>query len=240
MTETRAQKDKSRFEHIVDELLALDPDDPLFKALTYEGIGTYGDLLDLVHDPDRIDDLGYEVQDQDGKISIKKITKVEKGRLKAFARVNGYFKTFYKETPGMSDTEFEIRQVTADMYDDVRTDNSIIPVQRRSKHSGNIAKPQAHPNATAAAFKDPVSEITKGIRKDINAYSEFRLDHMFETWYHSSRAVASSHQMLPVFDPNYSPGPGDAKDAFEVMQVFIYSAFTRKVLTSKGKSVIRK
>ena len=121
--ETRVQKDKARFEHIVDELMGLDPDtDPLFLALQDEGIERYSDLVDLVLDHDRIDDLEYpfRTQDKDGNevVVMKQLAKMHKRRLEAFCRVNSYFKAYHKDTPGLSDDEFEIREVTSKMYDD--------------------------------------------------------------------------------------------------------------------------
>ena len=65
-TETRSQKDARRFEHIMDDLLELNPDDGLRLALALEGISGYRDLVDLISDEKRINDLEYQKTLDDG------------------------------------------------------------------------------------------------------------------------------------------------------------------------------
>jgi hypothetical protein len=43
-----------------------------------------------------------------------------------------------------------------------------------------------------------------------------------------------------VLNPNYVPSTTQEQEVIEMMQIFIYAALENKVMTSKGKEIVRK
>ena len=245
---TRSQAkidDVDRLAHVLDNLLELEADSPIRKALAEYPVGGYEDLVQLSNDPEELKDLTYEVKrSNDQGVEIIEVVKLKKGliaKLRGFNRVNSYYATYHSTVTGMDPNVFEIREVDRAMYGEIMVDSSIIPVQRPSRTQGNVALPQKHPNATQAAFKNPVADFDRGAKRDAKVFPLFKYDHMFEIWYPDAHAVARAQNVADVFNPNFVPSaPGDPTELFKKQNDFMYSVLVVIVLTSYGKSIVRK
>ena len=234
--------DKLQFEHSMLELLGFEPKSPAARAIKKYGITLYSELVALCEEED-LGTLSYDVSVKDPKTNLEIIeerglTKLDKLKLKSFARVNAYFATHFQFIPEMGNDEFDIREVTYGMYKGILQDSSLIPIQRRSQDSSSIAVPKLHPNAPPAALKDPLADFKKTIKRDTRSFPVFKQDHLFESWFAQSLATARAQDVADVFDINFIPQVGDPARLFRLKNDFVYSAFSLCVLTSKGKAIV--
>ena len=58
------------------------------------------------------------------------------------------------------------------------------------------------------------NSVLKGIRRDINAYQEFKDKKHYDSWIKSTRATARLHRISPVLDKDYKPIGEEAVDEF--------------------------
>jgi hypothetical protein len=60
-----------------------------------------------------------------------------------------------------------------------------------------------------------------------------------DTWHQSFANQACAQDVIQVLDPNYVPTTPEEKDLFEEKQKFLYAVLEQKVLTDRGKGIIR-
>ncbi|HET7637806.1 MAG TPA: hypothetical protein VFK47_03615, partial [Ktedonobacteraceae bacterium] len=81
--------------------------------------------------------------------------------------------------------------------------------------------------------------FTKGIKRDVSQYSNFKEDRFWDTWNRDLLAKGRTHGISDVFDPDYVPQTPDKIELFKVQQAFVYSVFVTHVLTASGKNIVR-
>jgi hypothetical protein len=79
----------------------------------------------------------------------------------------------------------------------------------------------------------------KGIRRDVNAYKDFKEDRYYDSWIKSVKANAKLHGVSNVLDKDYTPVGDEAIDEFEDMQTFMWAIVVNTVKTPTGKQLIR-
>lgn len=81
--------------------------------------------------------------------------------------------------------------------------------------------------------------IRESVKKDPNAYPEFKEDRHYEHWITSVKAHANLHGTLNVLNGNYVPNDLWEQEEFEAQQAFMWSVVVSKVTTANGKMYIR-
>jgi hypothetical protein len=90
------------------------------------------------------------------------------------------------------------------------------------------------------AIKRPArTSFLKGIRRDVNAYKDFKEDRYYDSWIKSVQANAHLHGVGLVLDPDYIPRGADAIEDFKEMQTYMWAIVVNTVKTSSGKQFIR-
>jgi hypothetical protein len=79
-------------------------------------------------------------------------------------------------------------------------------------------------------------EFSRGVKRDIAHYTNFKDDEHFSAWHWKFVATARLHHTHLVLDPKYVPQDDVAKAAFKEMQIFMYAILAEHSKTDKGKS----
>jgi hypothetical protein len=128
--------------------------------------------------------------------------------------------------------------VTAQQYDDFR-----VSPDYKSSQTG-----LPNPNATisnvpvAPSFvrsRDPVADFMKGVRRDPKLFVPLKQDKQWDSWNLSTTAQARSQGLSDIFDPNFVPVTPEAIELFGEKQKFVFAVFDKKLLTDKGKLLVR-
>ena len=78
-----------------------------------------------------------------------------------------------------------------------------------------------HNNVNVPAATSPTKAVSllKGIKRDVNAYKDFKEERYYDSWIRSVKATARLHGVSKVLDKDYIPMDEEAIDAFEDMQI---------------------
>jgi len=126
-------------------------------------------------------------------------------------------------------TEEAILKSTRKEFDYFRINPNYVPRNVKTNTYVNTT-PTVHLELTAFQRKTKL---------DITQYPELKDERMFENWKRSFLAVARSHHIDKVFDPDYTPSTPDDKALFAEKQLFAYTVLDQKLLTNMGKSIVR-
>ena len=101
------------------------------------------------------------------------------------------------------------------------------------------ASPVASLSAKSAPTVDPVREFKRGIKRDPTLFPELKDLKQWDAWCIETKAQAKAQNVEQVFDAKYKASSASDKELFEQKQKFMYAVFTKKLLTDKGKSLVR-
>ena len=114
---------------------------------------------------------------------------------------------------------------------------------KNNSTSSNNTSPQITPvtPSTTTNLQDPPKPktIRESVKKDPNAYPEFKEDRQYEHWITSVKAFANLHGTLNVLNASYVPADLWEQQAFEEQQAFMWSVVVIKVTSANGKMYIR-
>ena len=86
--------------------------------------------------------------------------------------------------------------------------------------------------------RDTALEFSKGIKKDPSQYDIFTKDAEWLSWNAHLHALAATHGVSNVLDPDYEPAPEDSA-LFKVQQDFLFSVFHRCLKSPSSKKYVR-
>ena len=92
----------------------------------------------------------------------------------------------------------------------------------------------------SSSRRTPAQEFDRSIKIDPTYYPTLSKDSGFDHFNRALIAVVRSHGMLNVLNPSYKPQSPDEHELYEKQLAFIYNVFTTKLLTTKGKELVRK
>ena len=81
-------------------------------------------------------------------------------------------------------------------------------------------------------------KMLEGVKRSVQDYPKLRDDKMWMSWHRSFVAVAATHALTDVIDPNYTPTKEEERD-FEAKNTFLFSVFTNVLITNKAKVCLR-
>ena len=102
------------------------------------------------------------------------------------------------------------------------------------------AAPPAAPSAAPSTGLSPADEITARIKRDVSSYSTFKDRRQWSQWHRSFLALASSHGLSDVLDPDYSPSTESERLLFAHLQKFTFAVLTTHIRESEASEVLRK
>jgi len=83
-----------------------------------------------------------------------------------------------------------------------------------------------------------VHEFTKGIKKDPSQYEVLNKDDHWQSWKAHLTALAATHGVLDVLQPNYTPPSGE-EAFFKARNDFVYSVFHSCLQSASTRKVVR-
>ena len=82
------------------------------------------------------------------------------------------------------------------------------------------------------------TNFMSGIKKNISDYPKLKEDKFFRGWYRQFSAIAATHDVSEVLDPDYTPSLSE-KSVFEAKNTFVYSVLVSSLKTTKSNQFVR-
>lgn len=79
----------------------------------------------------------------------------------------------------------------------------------------------------------------KGIKRDPSLFPNLKDEKFHDSWHRSFENQMHAQGLHQVIDPTYNPTTLDEQAVFGLMQTFTYAVLEAKVLTTKGKEIVR-
>ena len=96
-------------------------------------------------------------------------------------------------------------------------------------------RPSNNPKPTYS----PAESFRKSIKRDASLFTTFKDSKFWDNWRRNTLATARVQDVDEIFDHQYMPWTNDDKDLFAEKQKFMYSVFTKVLLTDYGKRYVR-
>jgi hypothetical protein len=230
---TRAEA-KEVFDHVLNNVLDRGDSSPLKTSLIIEGISNIFDLLTITDDI--IDGLVYE--DPAEKKKFYSVTKGDKMLLRCFLAYHRYLES--------ESGDFDYKLITQSNFDNFR----ISPAYRAIVHQPDPTPPPSvsSPPTTAPtttltsshlSLYSPVAMFRRSIKKDPSLFPTLKDDKYHDVWHRSFNTQAVAQDVSEVLDETYIPETADDKALFSEKKKYIYAVLESKVLTDRGKAIIR-
>jgi len=215
---------KAALTHVIEEVFGFkDQDHPLRKALTAEGIDTLYDMLTMPTTD--IDALAY---DDSG---------TERPVPKGYRNLIKVYKDYVIHCDGQGSTITDHTQVSKLEFDQFRGNPAYI-AGGSSKLSAVVPAPsQTQPHTSHAS---DIDNYKKGIKRDPTSFPTLKDECYQDSWHKKFVTVISAQDLDNVIDKNYTPPDQSSAEIFELQKKFVYHVLYDKVLTSKGKAILRK
>jgi hypothetical protein len=85
----------------------------------------------------------------------------------------------------------------------------------------------------------PVAMFRRTIKKDPSLFLTLKYDKYHDVWHRSFNTQAVAQDVADVLDETYVPSTADDIALFSEKQKFVYAVLESKVLTDRGKAIIR-
>ena len=206
------------YDHFLQVIANLKPDNKICKSLKLYGITILPDLLDM----DKDDITALEYKDDNG--NTKPLHRGGQGRI---CVMQAYFR--YLQEEGIDD----IMSLTYEDFNDYRMviynpyEQPVTPSARSKK---TTSLPTTH---------QPADDFKKSIKQDKTHYDVLKEDKQWDNWRRATIATARSHGCDDVFDPTYTPETTEDLDLFIEKQKIIYLVFNDCLQTDTGKFLVR-
>jgi hypothetical protein len=96
------------------------------------------------------------------------------------------------------------------------------------------------PSYTSKQIIQPAELFRKGIRRDQSLFPTLKNEKFHDSWHRGFENQAHAQLVAEVLDPNYVPSTPQEHEVFEMKQIFINAILESKIMTSKGKEIVRK
>ena len=227
---TRAEA-KEAFNHVLNTVLDRGDSSSLKSSLLIEGITDIFDMITITDDI--IDGLIYKDSADPGK--FYPVNKGDKMLLRCFLAYQHYLES---ETG-----DFDYKVITQANFDTFR----ISPAYRAIVHQPDPTPPSpvsAPPSTTLSSshpsvIYSPVAMFRRAIKKDPSLFPTLKDDKYHDVWHRSFNTQAVAQDVSEVLDETYVPATADDIALFSEKKKYIYAVLESKVLTDRGKAIIR-
>ena len=223
MVKTRS-KGAADLEHVLTNILRLDPDHPTRKALARDNTTIYEDLLSI--EPAHVADLEYP--DVDG--TLRKLDRPMRANLLAW---NAFL---YVRTLDNNPVGDDVQKVTYEEFHAFRVGGDY------TAYTGGRL-PRKPPKELSPSYnitRDPLQDFLRGIKRDPTHFTAFKHDRQWDEWQRTTKATADAQHVSEVLDPDYKPPNLQMQDLFNAKQTFMFKVFNDNILTDAGKALVRK
>ena len=225
---TRAEA-KEVFNHILNTVLDRGDFSSLKSSLLVEGIADIFDLITITDDI--IDSLAYE--DPDDPRKFYPVKKGDKMLLRCFLAYQRYLES--------ESSDFDYKIITQTNFDNFR----ISPAYRATIHqpdqtpSSYVPAPSTTYASSNTSLYSPVAMFRRTIKKDPSLFPTLKDDKYHDVWHRSFNTQAVAQDVSEVLDEKYVPSTPDDIALFSEKQKYLYAVLESKVLTDRGKAIIR-
>jgi len=222
---TQSSTRRAILDHVLTNVLGMDKDDPLPKALKAQGVSsTEQDITDLVYD-----DEGTN-------------TPVHRAHMNVI-RILQTWNLHLIQTYGIKKVDWMDQQmVNEDECDDFRV-SGYDPNNPRLSQGSITTLPipypaSSNPMSPARQWKSAASDFRKGNKRDKSHYRELKDEALWDDWKHSTLVTVAAHGCKLIMDPVYKPTNQDELELFVEMQKFMYDVFIGTLKTSMGQHFV--
>ena len=222
-TMTRSEA-KAAFNHVLDKVIERDDSSDLKIALVNDGIENIFDLLRL--DQHTIDNLGYQDPDDDDRFILLK--KGDRNILKSFME--------FKMDLDAKGVPIDFLSLTRAEFDQFR----IRPIRQASSAAAMspplLQASQSIPNKPSLSL---VEIFKRGIKRDPSLFPTLKDEKYHDVWHRSFATQARAQDVADVLDESYTPTSAEDIALFTEKQKYLYAVLESKVLTDRGKAIVR-
>jgi hypothetical protein len=225
MVLTRALS-QDAFKHVLDNVLGKGDGTPLKSSLVNEGIEdmfSFSTLTDTM-----IENLTYE--DSNKKGSYLKLKMGDKAMLKCFLQY-----IIHRDNEGNPIGD-DWDKVTQSEFDSFRVNPKFIHLLAPVTSSSTVVP--IKPASSTPRFT-PADLFRRGIKRDPTLFPTLKDETFNDTWHRSFMNQARAQDVSEVLDAKYKATTTAEKELFHEKQKYVYAVLEAKVLTDRGKSIVR-
>jgi len=225
----------------MEQVFSLNNTSPLRIALKEEGVENLNDFLSLTSDI--IDEFKYTYKDADDTLITAPVPRGHRRIIIVFFDFIRYRE--HINNPIGNDWI----NITKEEFDTFRTSTEYLNARQGyggtavfSSIPGNTVTPTGSgPIPASTTTKSFSSEelFKRGIKRDQTLFPTLKDEMYHDSWHRTFENQAHAQGVALVLDPDYKPSTPDEIQVFDLMQTFMYAVLEVKVLTSKGKEIVR-
>ena len=220
---------KAAFTHVLDKVLGRGDATPLKASLIAEEIDDIFSLVGL--NDNAIDTLCYK--DENGVSKPLRLS--DKMLLKCFLQFvvhkNKEGELFADGWDTISQTDFDEFRINPSFI----AKNAGIPITTSTTATTATARPTS---ATGLSFT-PADIFRRGIKRDPTLFPTLKDEKFNDSWHRSFVNQARAQDVSEVLDADYAPKTTSETDLFNEKQKYVYALLESKVLTDRGKAIVR-
>jgi len=215
---------KAAFNHVLDTVLGRGDGTNLKSALLLEGFDDIGAILTMSQAD--IDTLIYE----DSSNKNKRVS-VNKGD-KSLVRIFKDFVT-YSHNSGSP-----IQNWLVLTHADFNHFRITVPYQSPLLPSSQSSAPTAS-STTQSGRYTPAEQFRRGIKRDPSLFPTLKEEKFNDSWHRAFNTQARAQDVHDVLNDQYRPSSQEERDLFMEKLKYLYAVLEAKVLTDRGKAIIR-
>ena len=228
MVLTRPQA-KAAFQHVMDDVLDRGDGSPLKSSLLHDGIDDIFALATI--DTDTINNLTYKDPKNTGQ--HLNVSRGDKGLIRVFCDY-----ILHCNTAG-TPIDDNWTGITQTAFDSFRVDPSYVSGLRGGTAIPNPTSVKSSSSSPSAPKYSPAELFRRGIKRDPSLFPTLKDEKLNDTWHRSFSNQARAQDVSEVLDPLYTPTTTEERDLFIEKQKFLYAVLESKVLTDRGKAIVR-
>ena len=233
MVYTRSEA-KASFNHILDNVLGRGDDTPLKLALAEEGIDDIFTLSTLTESA--IESLKFKNADNENALTPVKLA--DKMLLRCFLH---FVVNADMEGRPIGD---DWNAITQEEFDSFRIDPRYMAKLTPTAFSMPAApapppSPKTPPVTKPTPTYTPAELFRRGIKRDPTLFPTLKDEKFNDNWHRSFVNQARAQDVSEVLDPLYVPMDEQATELFIEKQKYVYAILESKVLTDRGKDIVR-
>ena len=240
MVLSRAQS-AAALDHILSQVFDLPDTSPLVLSIKDdEGITDINAFMTMTATD--IDRLQCTVPDGDDKGQVKPVPRWLRRLVSVF-----YDFVLYRQYKQNAIGD-KWTSITKEEFDTFRSSSDYL--KARSGHSDAVNFALLGPPSTSSttgstsstthSYLSSEDMFKRGIKRDQTLFPTLKDERFHDSWHRTFENQAHAQGVAEVIDPNYTPSSQSEINVFKLMQTFMYAVLETKVLTSKGKEIVRK
>lgn len=218
---------RSAFNYVMDTVLERDDSSLVKQSLVSE---TIGDITALCS-TDRASIMALTYPNPAGGRPLP-IPKGDRNILLAFQY---YVK--YRADNGSTIQDGDWGSITIEDFDAFRISTEFARYSNQATLP-NPSLPTSSTTTTRLTYT-PADLFRKGIKRDPLAFPTLKDERFNDTWHRSFANQARAQNVMNILDSTYVPSTAEEIELFDEQQKYVYAILEQKVLTDRGKSIVR-